>query len=115
MTDIYRLCQLADFYCALPAISRMISDAIMSSDDPVGKKDQAESLIDIAIKFHHRKLFQDCMIHITGHQAVIRAAVKHSKATPAGLHYGNIDASDYGNLDASLIKVADAMRGRVDR
>lgn len=106
MEEFLKLYQLADYYLALPAISRTISDAWFNHDYTEILRSHPQRLLGVAVKLHHRKLFQDCMIHIAGKFQGF-STLPNNQGAPA--------ETDYGALDTLLVKIAIAMRGRIDR
>lgn len=108
--DLLKLCKLADYYLAIPAISRTISDACnvawFNHDYTEILISHPERLLDVAVKLHHKKLFQDCMIHIVG-KCQEFSTLSHNQGAPV--------VQDYGELETSLNKVANTVRRRIDR
>ncbi|KAI9648197.1 hypothetical protein NHQ30_002829 [Ciborinia camelliae] len=63
-TDFLNIYRLADFYCALPALSSSLDSAMHNSPEFTKQiKYQSEELIRIAKKLHHPVLFRECLVY----------------------------------------------------
>lgn len=68
------LTQLADYYCALPAVSKNLTVALLHDDFHWKWATDTVALARIAIKFHHRALFQNCVIRLSSRQLNFESA-----------------------------------------
>ncbi|CCD49672.1 hypothetical protein H4I96_05279 [Botrytis cinerea] len=65
--DIDYLAKVADFYGALPVVSRTLDAVFFRSPKFVEQiPDNAGSLLKIAYKLRNRTLYKECMIHVAG-------------------------------------------------
>jgi hypothetical protein len=64
LVELKRMTQLADYYCALPALSNTVNLPLLRKDLIV--RVNCISLISIATKLHHADLFRECVIWIAG-------------------------------------------------
>jgi len=66
--ELKRMTRIADYYCALPVLSRSISLPLSRGDFSIECKSSLSSieLIEIATKLHHRDLFRECVIWLAG-------------------------------------------------
>jgi hypothetical protein len=64
VAELKLMTQLADYYCALPALSNAISLPLFRGDIEV--QYNCEKLIEIAAKLRHADLFRECVIWIAG-------------------------------------------------
>jgi hypothetical protein len=78
--DLRRMTQLADYYCALPALSNTISLPFFRGDIQV--RIYCVSLISTSMKLHHADLFRECVIWIVGCWADYAADWELSKLDP---------------------------------
>jgi hypothetical protein len=62
--SLWRMTQLADYYCALPALSNTINLPFFRGD--INVKISCFLLISISMKLHHADLFRECVIWIAG-------------------------------------------------
>lgn len=60
--------QFADYYCALPAVSKTLTATICNINEIDWVQD-AKVLANMAIKFRHRQLLEDCVNIIAGRRA----------------------------------------------
>ena len=65
VAELKCMTQLADYYCALPTLSRSIQLPLFRGDIDV--EDDLFALIEIAAKLHHADLFRECVIYIAGY------------------------------------------------
>jgi hypothetical protein len=63
--DIIRLTSIADYYRALPAVSRTLTDALLRHEshciDALHVKEEPFGLLEAAAKLRHESLFRDCL------------------------------------------------------
>lgn len=65
--DIKFLAKVADFYGALPFVSRSLDTVFFRSPEFIERiPDNAGSLLKIAYQFKNRTLYKECMIHVAG-------------------------------------------------
>lgn len=62
--ELIHMAKLADYYCALPALSRSLNEALLLN--PVRIDLDKEYLIEVAIKLQHAELFRECVIYLAG-------------------------------------------------
>jgi len=56
--------KLADYYLALPALSKSLNRPLTASDIDIASN--ALKLIEVAVKFRHAPFFKDCVIYLAG-------------------------------------------------
>ncbi|KAF7896389.1 hypothetical protein EAF00_006403 [Botryotinia globosa] len=65
--DIKFLAKVADFYGALPVVSRSLDTVFFRSPEFIERiPDHAGSLLKIAYQLRNRTLYKECMIHVAG-------------------------------------------------
>jgi hypothetical protein len=72
MIEFTLLVGLADYYCALPLVSRSLDGAFFRSPKFLAtfKNTNQRNLLSLAIKLRHSDLFRDCMIIISGNMGL---------------------------------------------
>jgi hypothetical protein len=61
---LFLMTELADYYMALPALSKSVIGPLMASNIRIAR--DALILIEFAVKLRHAPLFQDCVIYLAG-------------------------------------------------
>jgi hypothetical protein len=67
LEDTNQLClmsKLADYYLALPALSKSLNRPLTASDTNIASN--ALKLIEVAVRFRHAPFFKDCVIYLAG-------------------------------------------------
>ncbi|KAH7403236.1 hypothetical protein BKA64DRAFT_743856 [Cadophora sp. MPI-SDFR-AT-0126] len=62
--ELLLMAELADYYCALPAVSRSLTKVLVEKDYFIGSK--TASWMEAAHKLKHSGLFRECIIYLAG-------------------------------------------------
>lgn len=69
LDEIEMVCRKSDYYRALPALSQSLTLVLMRSNlsfDDDNRDHVLKTLLHVAMKRHHKELFQECIIFIAG-------------------------------------------------
>lgn len=98
--DLDVLAEIADYYRALPAVSKTLTKAIMLSMENqvyINPCDVSETTARTALKFHHKELFRDSIISMAGNCGGLED-----------------DACDFFTHDAVLQRITQQVRTSID-
>lgn len=99
--DLTELVRLADFYCALPAVSYSLHSALNMNPDFVAEiPDHATQLLSAAYKLRHSVLFRECLVHVIG----LRESMDLNLAYEEEKLSNTVEVC-YGRLCSDLVKV----------
>ncbi|PVH75279.1 hypothetical protein DL98DRAFT_593276 [Cadophora sp. DSE1049] len=62
--ELQHMAELADYYCALPAVSRSLTKLLLEKDYHIGNR--PASWITAAYKLRHAALFRECVVYLAG-------------------------------------------------
>ncbi|TVY41343.1 hypothetical protein LOCC1_G005648 [Lachnellula occidentalis] len=98
--ELARVVELANFYCALPAVAQSLDGVLLDSPETVEKIPQHSiATLEIAYKLRHSILFREALIH------VVATWVEGSRSLDHNLELASAVTASYNRLQIQSLKV----------